>query len=138
MQVRIGQSEEETTAAIQIDACLAHANTRATYIAAVAERGGLRLVEDQGLVVAFCCLDDRYFFEKFFISLLIVEPGARRRGIGQELLEAAAFEHKEVWTSTNQSNMAMRGLLTKAGWMFCGEIAGLDAGDPEMFYMKTS
>jgi ribosomal protein S18 acetylase RimI-like enzyme len=136
MQVRIGQSEEETTAAIQIDACLGNTNTRAPYIAAVAERGGLRLVEDQGQIVAFCCLDDRFFFEKVFISLLIVEPGARRRGIGQELLEAAALEHREVWTSTNRSNMAMLGLLTKTGWMFCGEITGLDAGDPEMLYKK--
>jgi ribosomal protein S18 acetylase RimI-like enzyme len=137
MQVRIGQTEEDTTAAIRIDAGLAITHTRAPYIAAVAERGGLRLIEDQGQIVGFCCLDDCYFFEKVFISLLIVDPGARRRGIGKELLEAAALEHEEVWTSTNRSNMAMRGLLTKTGWMFCGEIAGLDAGDPEMFYKKT-
>jgi hypothetical protein len=32
--------------------------------------------------------------------------------------------------------MAMQGLLTKIGWMFCGEIKGLDVGDPEMFYKK--
>jgi ribosomal protein S18 acetylase RimI-like enzyme len=136
MQVRTGQTEEEITAAIRIDASLASANTRARYVAAVAKRGGLRLVEDKGQIVGFCCLDDRYFFEKVFISLLIVDAGARRRGMGQELLEAAAFEHPEIWTSTNRSNAAMRGLLAKTGWTFCGEIAGLDAGDPEMFYKK--
>jgi ribosomal protein S18 acetylase RimI-like enzyme len=138
MQVRTGQTEEEITAAIRIDAGLASTDTRALYIAAVAERGGLRLIEDQGYILGFCCLDDRYFFEKVFISLLIVDPGVRRRGIGQALLEAAALEHEEVWTSTNQSNMAMRGLLTKTGWMFCGGISGLDAGDPEVFFKKTS
>jgi ribosomal protein S18 acetylase RimI-like enzyme len=136
MHVRTGQTEEEIKAAIRIDASLASTHTRVPYITAVAERGGLRLIEDQERIVGFCCLDDRYFFEKVFVSLLIVDAGARRRGIGQELLKAAAMEHPEIWTSTNRSNMAMRGLLTKTGWMFCGEIAGLDAGDPEMFYKK--
>jgi ribosomal protein S18 acetylase RimI-like enzyme len=123
MHVRTGQTEEEITAAIRIDASLASTRTRSPYITAVAERGGLRLIEDQERIVGFCCLDDRYFFEKVFVSLLIVDAGARRRGIGQELLQAAAMEHPEIWTSTNRSNMAMRGLLTKTGWMFCGEIA---------------
>jgi len=136
MQVRTGQTEEEIAASIQIDATLEGTHSRALYIAAVAERGGLRLIEDQGRILGFCCLDERYFFEKVFISLLIVDAGARRRGIGQKLLEAAAAEYPEVWTSTNRSNMAMQGLLTKIGWMFCGEIKGLDVGDPEMFYKK--
>ncbi|MEQ8739410.1 MAG: GNAT family N-acetyltransferase [Hoeflea sp. D1-CHI-28] len=136
MQVRTGQTEEEITAAIRIDASLSSTHTRVPYIAAVAKRGGLRLVEYHSRIVGFCCLDDRYFFEKVFISLLIVDAGARRRGVGRELLEAAAVEHPEIWTSTNRSNMAMRGLLRKTGWTFCGELAGLDAGDPEMFYKK--
>lgn len=136
MRVWSGQTEKEITAALRIDASLTSTDTRARYIAAVAARGGLRLIEDQAQVVGFCCLDDRYFFEKLFISLLVVDAGARRRGIGKELLEAAALEHSEVWTSTNRSNIAMRGLLAKIGWTFCGEIAGLDAGDPELLFKK--
>ena len=137
MKVRTGVTEDEMTAAIRIDASLAGTDTRAQYIAAVAERGGLRLIEDQGRTVGFCCLDDRYFFGKFFISLLMVDRGARRRGIGRKLLDTAALEHAEVWTSTNRSNIAMRGLLSKTGWMFCGEIEGLDAGDPELLFKKA-
>lgn len=102
----------------------------------VAQCGGLGLAFDQGQVVGFCCLDDRYFFDKTFISLLVIDGGSRRCGFGQGLLEAAALEKPEIWTSTNRSNMAMRGLLTKMGWQFCGEIEGLDAGDPEMFFKK--
>jgi ribosomal protein S18 acetylase RimI-like enzyme len=137
MKVRTGETEDEITAAIRIDASLAGTETRAPYIAAVAERGGIRLIEDQGRTVGFCCLDDRYFFGKVFICLLMVDRGARRRGIGRRLLDAAALEHSEMWTSTNRSNIAMRGLLSKTGWMFCGQIAGLDAGDPELLF-KTA
>jgi ribosomal protein S18 acetylase RimI-like enzyme len=137
MKVRTGQTEDDISAAIRIDAGSSGSDTRAPYIAAVADRGGLRLIEDQERTVGFCCLDDRYFFGKAFIFLLMVEPGARRRGIGRKLLGAAALEHTEIWTSTNRSNNAMRGLLSKTGWMFCGQIAGLDAGDPELLFKKS-
>lgn len=136
MQVRTSKTKDEIAAAAQIDERATNTNSRAQYIATVAEVGGLKLAYKQGQVVGFCCVDDRYFFEKVFVSLLIVDKDARRRGIGKELLQAVAFDHFELWTSTNQSNAKMRGLLSKLGWQFCGEIEGLDAGDPEMFYTK--
>jgi GNAT superfamily N-acetyltransferase len=137
MQVRPGHTEDDIAAAVRIDLALTGLRGRAAYIAAVAERGGLRLAIDRGEILGFCCLDDRYFFERAFVSLLIVTGAARRRGIGQGLLAAAACEHSELWTSTNRSNVAMRSLLARLGWTYCGALSGLDAGDPEMFY-KTS
>ena len=137
MQVRPGHTEDDIAAAVRIDAAVTGLRDRAAYIAAVAERGGLRLATDRGEILGFCCLDDRYFFGKAFVSLLIVTGAARRQGIGQGLLEAAAREHPDLWTSTNRSNIAMRGLLARLGWTYCGELSGLDAGDPEMFY-KTA
>ena len=137
MQVRTSKTEDEITAAVQIDVRAIGTRSRAQYIATVAERGGLRLACEQDKIVGFCCLDEHYFFEKAFVSLLIVDQDFRRRGIGQKLLQAAAIDHTETWTSTNRSNTRMRGLLSKVGWQFCGEIEGLDAGDPELFF-KTS
>lgn len=136
MQVRTGTTEDDIAVAIQIDLSVTGTHERASYIEAVAERGGLRLALDQGRIVGFCCLDDHYFFEKAFVSLLIVDQGSRRRGVGQALLEATASERPETWTSTNRSNAEMRGLLAKTGWTFCGEVEGLDAGDPELFFKK--
>jgi len=136
MQVRTGRSEGDVAAAIQIDVSVTGTRERAPYIKSVAECGGLRVALEQDEVVGFCCLDDHYFFEKAFVSLLIVDQGSRRRGVGQVLLEATASERPEVWTSTNRSNAEMRGLLAKSGWKFCGEIEGLDAGDPEIFFKK--
>ncbi len=85
-------------------------------------------------VKAFCCLDHRYFFEKPFISLLIVAADVRRQGLGVGLLLYNSSRFPQVWTSSNRSNTAMRELLTKAGWCFCGELSGLDEGDPEQFF----
>ena len=38
-----------------------------------------------------------------------------------------------LFTSTNQSNRPMVALLEGRGWMRCGELHGLDPGDPEIF-----
>ena len=107
---------------------------RSGRISSAAARGGLSVAVQQNEIRAFCCLDHHYFFEKPFISLLIVEQGARRRGLGGSLLSFNSRGRREVWTSTNRSNAAMRALLETAGWRYCGELDGLDAGDPEQFF----
>lgn len=137
MRFRIGMNEDDVSAAAQIDASVTGTHARTSYLRVISERGGLRLALDQNQIVGFCCIDDQYFFEKAFISLLIVDQSSRRRGIGQGLLEATASEKSEIWTSTNCSNAEMRGLLAKSGWKFCGEIEGLDDRDPEMFFKKS-
>lgn len=136
MQVRMSKTKDEVAAAAELDLRATGTNSRADYIETVAETGGLILAYEQGQIVGFCCLDDHYFFEKMFISLLIVDEGSRRCGVGQGLLQAVALDHPELWTSTNRSNKSMRGLLGKLSWQFCGEIDGLDAGDPELFFKK--
>ena len=107
---------------------------RSEYISSVAARGGLSVATQQNEIRAFCCLDHQYFFEKPFISLLIVDPRARRCGLGFSLLSFNSQGWQEVWTSTNRSNAAMRALLEKSGWRYCGELDGLDTGDPEQFF----
>ncbi|NBD30125.1 MAG: GNAT family N-acetyltransferase [Alphaproteobacteria bacterium] len=104
MQVRTSKTEDEIAAAAQIDVRATSTCSRAQYIATVAEVGGLKLAFEQGQIVGFCCVDNRFFFEKVFISLLIVDPDSRRRGVGQELIQAVALDHPELWTSTNRSN----------------------------------
>lgn len=137
MQLRTGKTEDEINAAIKIDARVTGTSCRAKYITTVAERGGLKLACERGQIVGFCCLDHGYFLEKPFISLLIVDGEARRLGFGEKLLQSVACDYAEIWTSTNRSNSEMRGLLEKAGWQFCGELDGLDFGDPELFFKKS-
>ena len=134
MEIRKAVTPDEITRAVAIDEALLGSDDRANYIASVAENGGLSVAALRGEVQAFCCLDHDYFFGKPFISLLIVSPDARRLGLGAGLLSHHASAYSEVWTSTNRSNAAMRKLLDKAGWRYCGEVSGLDEGDPERFY----
>lgn len=137
MQVRTGKTEDEISSAIAIDERATGSRDRAEYIARVAEKGGLILAIEEGKAVGFCCHDDSYFFERPFISLLIIEEKARRKGYARSLLRSAASAHPELWTSTNRSNVAMRDLLKTEGWTFCGEVEGLDAGDPELFFKRS-
>ena len=138
MDVRGGHSDQDVQDAIAIDALAGGSSERAGYIRDIAGAGGLSIAVDGGTVSAFCCLDIRYFFEQPFLSLLIVHPDARRRGAGRRLLRFNAGRTEgPLWTSTNRSNAPMRALLKAEGWVFCGEVSGLDEGDPERFYRMT-
>ena len=134
LEIRKAVTPDDIAGAVTIDEALLGSNNRADYITSVAENGGLSVAALRGEVQAFCCLDQGYFFGKPFISLLIVSPDARRLGLATGLLSHNSSAYPEVWTSTNQSNSAMRKLLDKAGWRYCGELSGLDDGDPERFY----
>jgi ribosomal protein S18 acetylase RimI-like enzyme len=92
-----------------------------------------------GAVTGFVIVQPAHFFGRDFVELLIVEPAARRSGIGRALLRHAhaAAGTSQVFTSTNTSNHAMRTLLAAEGWSFSGELSGLDDGDPELVFYKT-
>jgi GNAT superfamily N-acetyltransferase len=93
---------------------------------------------DPVAIDGFVLVRRRHFFERDFVDLLLVDPLARRRGIGTALMEAALHRagSSQVFTSTNRSNGPMRGLLERTVWTFSGELDGLDEGDPELVYFK--
>jgi GNAT superfamily N-acetyltransferase len=80
------------------------------------------------------------FFEQGFVTMLMVAPSARRRGVGRRLLNAveAACTTPKLFTSTNVSNHPMQQLLQRASWSPVGLLHGLDEGDPELFYLCPS
>ena len=65
-------------------------------------------------------------------------PLAGARGVALRLLQAAvtACDTAKLFTSTNQSNVAARRLMAKAGFVPSGMIENLDEGDPELVYVK--
>lgn len=80
------------------------------------------------------------FFEHSFISLVIVKPSERRRGVAASLIEAygeIAITPK-IFSSTNQSNTAMHQVFEKTGFIKSGFIENLDEGDPEIIYVKLN
>lgn len=83
------------------------------------------------------CVVEYTFFEQGFVTMLMVAPGARGRGVGARLLESAERSRTapKLFTSTNVSNQPMQRLLQRAGWNPVGLLHGLDEGDPELFYL---
>src|SRR5690606_12684405 len=100
--------------------------------------GGSMTVAAEGeRLLAYAALDHS-FFARAFTRMVYVAPSARRRGLGRALGRAAEARATtaRIFTSTNASNAAMQSLLASLGYTRCGEIHGLDEGDPEVFYFK--
>ncbi|MEY9976392.1 GNAT family N-acetyltransferase [Lysinibacillus sp. RC79] len=78
------------------------------------------------------------FFENSFISLVIVKPSERRKGVATALLEfyVEMATTPKIFSSTNQSNTSMHKVFETAGFIKSGFIENLDEGDPEIIYVK--
>lgn len=99
-------------------------------------QGSVLVAEDATGLVGYCVLEYT-FFEQGFVTMLMVGPSARGRGVGRRLLDAAADScaTPKLFTSANVSNQPVQRLLQRAGWTPAGLLHGLDDGDPELFYL---
>ena len=78
------------------------------------------------------------FFECSFISLIIVKPSVRRKGVASALL-GYFVDHaptSKIFSSTNRSNKPMQKVFDLTGFKKSGYIENLDDGDPEIIYFK--
>ncbi len=93
-------------------------------------------VHDQQ-VVGFATLEYT-FYNMGFILMLYINPGNRRNGIGEELVQhvESLCKTEKLFTSTNESNLPMQGLLTKLSYVPSGVIHNLDEDDLELVYFK--
>lgn len=114
-------------------ACDAYAQSHASRGDAVRAAVGKGHCQVAGYVLTH---DD--FFGCGFVSLVVVDSGQQRRGVGLRLLAAAAnaCPTAKLFTSTNQSNLAAQRLFASAGFVRSGRIDHLDEGDPELVYVK--
>jgi GNAT superfamily N-acetyltransferase len=80
----------------------------------------------------------QHFFERDFLSLLVVEPWCRRRGVASALVKAVEGRCRggDLFTSTNRSNTTMLTSLRRWGFSPTGRIDNIDPGDPEMVFVK--
>lgn len=101
-------------------------------------RSGHVLVATLDAKFAGFAVHHRHFFERDFLSLLVVEPMCRRRGVASSLLAAveARCDARELFTSTNRSNAVMLAALTRWGFVPSGRIDNVDPGDPELVFLK--
>jgi len=77
------------------------------------------------------------FFEHDFIPLIVVKASARRRGVATAIMRMLELQCQgKLFTSTNTSNIAMRQLLGRLGYIESGRIENLDDNDPELVFVK--
>lgn len=117
---------------------LARASTaRGSQIAAAIRRRAC-YVAVMGSHVAGYCVFEYSFFERGFVSMLLVDDKLRRNGIGSALMHhiESVCRSRTLFTSTNASNARMRKLLMKLGYRKSGRVNDLDPSDPELFYSK--
>lgn len=99
--------------------------------------GEVDVIEADGEVVGYVLMHHN-FYGNGFIELLYVRADFRRKGLGLALVQHCekACKTQKLFTSANQSNGAMHGLLSKAGFVKSGVIENLDEGDPEVMFLK--
>ena len=87
----------------------------------------------------YLVLSRRHFFGRDFVSLVVVEARARRRGLASALFQAAeaGATTPQLFTSTNQSNRPMQALLDARGYRKAGVITDLDEDDPEVVFVRN-
>ena len=88
-------------------------------------------------VTAYAILNYSFFCHGF-IPLVYVGYRYRRQGTALKLMRRLECEchAAKLFTSTNRSNLPMRGLLAKLRYREVGSIDGLDEDDAEVFHLK--
>jgi GNAT superfamily N-acetyltransferase len=95
------------------------------------------VAEVDGKAVGYTVLNYT-FYSNGMIEMLYVHPEYRRQGVGTELIKyvESICKTEKLFTSTNQSNLPMQGIMSKMGYVPSGFIDNLDEGDPEIVYFK--
>ena len=111
---------------------------RAEDIASLVRSECSLLAVEDATVVGFAGVRPGHFYGRDFLDLLFVGVAHRRRGVGRSLVRDVVERGTttRVFTSTNESNTAMRSLLASEGWSRSGVLVGLDEGDPEHIFFR--
>ena len=122
---------------MRIDSEVVGDHNRRSYIRKAIEECRCLVFKSEQCIVGFLIFDT-HFFEHSFISLVVVCPSKRRKGVAKALIYA--FENisptEKIFSSTNLSNEVMQNLFHSLGYIKSGTVENLDEGDPEIIYYK--
>ena len=123
---------------VSLDQIALREATRIATIQRGIDGGTCWVADDNGRPLGYALLNRTAFFGFDFVELVYVELSARRRGVGRALIEHLEREctTAKLFTSTNESNSAMRELLARLGYRRSGVIYNLDKNDPEFIFVK--
>jgi ribosomal protein S18 acetylase RimI-like enzyme len=122
----------------EIDRSVIGNQTRFKFLESSVSNGNCLLAKLANVPAGFAIYDQGSFFDQTFIWLLVTSPQFRRRGVASSLILEIMHlcKTRKLFTSTNQSNKAMQGVMKKLRFKRCGKVSDLDPGDPEIFYVK--
>lgn len=136
MKIRLA-THDEIGAMCRVEGATVDREKRREFVPKLIHKGTAHVAVLNGTMVGVAVLE-HWFFERGFISLLMVRRGHRRRGVGSALVRHVEIlcESERIFTSTNQSNLPMQSLLKKLGYRKSGTVDDLDPDDPELFYSR--
>lgn len=125
-------------ALVALDTVVPHEPQRAEMIADWIAAGTCHLLEEDGAILGYAVLNHGFFHQPF-LEMLMVAASSRGTGVGTALARRCRDltpATEKLWTSTNASNLPMQALLDRLGFVPAGRIDHLDAGDPELVYVR--
>jgi len=131
---RLGRPEDADHLAFD---CIARVDRRrADLIRRKLQDGACWVAESGAQLLGYACRGT--FFHHDFLELLYVDAAHRRQGVGRALIDAIESTRRtqNLFTSTNESNAAMRAMLARPTYEPSGVIHSLDLRDPELVFVK--
>ena len=130
-------TERDIDAVREIDSTTIGGHKREKFLTGAVRAGRCFVAQDGNAVVGFGVLEQS-FFGQGFISLLVVHPEHRRRGVATAIIRhiESICPTDKLFTSTNKSNVIAQKLFEASGFVKSGYIENLDEGDPEVVYFK--
>jgi ribosomal protein S18 acetylase RimI-like enzyme len=131
-------TRDDVEAVVLIDDIARTDEDRVAFIERAVRGRDCVIADADGQVLGYGVLEYS-FFGHGFISMVYVRSDRRRAGVGRRLVEAllGRCRTSKVFTSTNESNRAMRDLLAGLGFVPSGVVHNLDPGDHELVFCKT-
>ncbi|MEM6729902.1 MAG: GNAT family N-acetyltransferase [Myxococcota bacterium] len=117
--------------------CAVDEEARREFIRRSVHKGAAYVALGDTTVVGYAVFEHT-FFERGFISMLMVDPMHRRAGVGAAMVRhiEGLCQSERIFTSTNRSNQPMQALLRKLGYRHSGTVEDLDPDDPELFFSR--
>ncbi len=130
-------TESDVVAMYGVDPMAAQEGSRRQHIREWVDTGRAVVALIDYVVVGYAVLEYS-FFSNGFISMLMVDKASRRKGVATALIKCleGTCETDKLFTSTNESNRPMQGLMQSMSYEPSGSVYNLDEGDPELFYVK--